>query len=280
MPARAVSILCCGWLGLPLAKHLLALGYPVLGSTTSAEKIPIIKNCGIRPFLLEAAPRLAGEKISAFFNSNLLFLNIPFERHLEDPSFYKKLILSVVEHIHRGAVEFVIFAGSTAVYPETVREATEDMPFRPPAPSDNARAQVLWEVEQLLLSDRKFKTTVVRFGGLYGPGRPIGRFLAGKKGLSGGGRPVNLIHQQDCVRVVSEIIGHDIRGEIFNAVSDCHPTRKDLYTAAAQRAGLEPPEFVREPRRSYKIVRNDKLKKRLDFVFWHPDPLHFSEPHE
>ncbi len=278
MPARAVSILGCGWLGLPLAKHLLALGYPVLGSTTSAEKIPIIQNCGIRPFLLEAAPRLKGEKISAFFNSSLLFLNIPFERQLADPTFYKKQIVSVVEHIHQGRVEFVIFASSTAVYPETLEDPAEDLVFRhSPA---NARARVLWEAEQLLLNDPKFKTTVVRFGGLCGPGRPIGRFLAGKKGLSGGERPVNLIHQQDCVRVVSEIIGHDVRGEVFNAVSDCHPTRKALYTAAAKRAGLEPPEFVREPRRPYKIVRSDKLKKRLDFIFWHPDPLTFGGPDE
>ena len=276
MPARAISILGCGWLGLPLAKHLLALGYPVLGSTTSAEKIPVIQNCGIHPFLLEAAPQLKGEKIAAFFDSSLLFLNIPFERHSEDPSFYKKQIFSVVEHIHRSRVEFVIFAGSTAVYPPTVRDATEDTPFR----ADSARAQVLLEVERLLLSDPKFKTTVVRFGGLYGPGRPLGRFLAGKKGLSGGGKPVNLIHQQDCLRVVSEIIGHDVRGEIFNAVSDCHPTRKALYTAAAKRAGLEVPEFLSEGRRPYKIVRNDKLKKRLDFVFWHPDPLNFSESDE
>ena len=278
MPARAISILGCGWLGLPLAKHLLALGYPVLGSTTSAEKIPVIENCGIRPFLLEAAPRLKGEELSAFFNSSLLFLNIPFERQLEDPAFYKKQVVSVIEHIHQGRVEFVIFAGSTTVYPETLENAVEEAALHHPA--GNARARVLLEVEQLLLSDPKFKTTVVRFGGLYRPGRPIGRFLAGKKGLSGGDRPVNLIHQQDCVRVVSEIIGHDVRGEIFNAVGDGHPTRKALYTAAAKRAGLEPPEFVREPRRPCKVVRNDKLKKRLDFVFWHPDPLNFSGPHE
>ncbi len=275
MPARTISILGCGWLGLPLAEHLLALNYSVLGSTTSKEKVSLLRDRGIRPFLLEAAPQLKGEKISAFFNSDLLFLNIPFERHLQDPSFYKKQIASVVEQLHLSRVEFVIFAGSTAVYPETLEDPLEDAALRPPP--GNARAQVLWDVEQMLLADPQFKTTVLRFGGLYGPGRPLGRFLAGKKGLSGGDKPVNLIHQQDCVRVVAEIIGHDVRGEIFNAVSDCHPTRKDLYSAAARHSGLEAPEFVPEPRRPYKVVRNDKLKKRLDFIFWHPDPLRFSE---
>ena len=32
-----VAILGCGWLGLPLAKHLLAQGHRVLGTTTSPE---------------------------------------------------------------------------------------------------------------------------------------------------------------------------------------------------------------------------------------------------
>lgn len=32
-----VSILGCGWLGLPLAEQLLAEGYSVKGSTTRAE---------------------------------------------------------------------------------------------------------------------------------------------------------------------------------------------------------------------------------------------------
>lgn len=276
MPARSVSILGCGWLGLPLAKHLLTLGYPVLGSTTSAGKIPILRRCGIRPFLLECAPRLKGADSAAFFRSSLLFLNIPFERHLEDPSFYKEQIRSVVEHLRQGTVEFVLFAGSTAVYPETLEDASEDEPFSP----DTPRARVLWEVEQLLLNDPKFKTTVVRFGGLYGPGRPIGRFLAGKKSLSGGEKPVNLIHRQDAVRLVAELIIRDIRGGIFNAVSDGHPARKVLYAAAARRAGREVPEFSDEPRRPWKIARNDKLKKRLDFVFRHPDPLDFSQPDE
>ena len=35
-----VSILGCGWLGLPLAKSLIEKGFSVNGSTTSVEKIP------------------------------------------------------------------------------------------------------------------------------------------------------------------------------------------------------------------------------------------------
>ena len=34
-----ISILGCGWLGLPLAKSLLAKGYKIKGSTTSESKL-------------------------------------------------------------------------------------------------------------------------------------------------------------------------------------------------------------------------------------------------
>lgn len=269
MPARSVSILGCGWLGLPLAKYLVEAGCAVRGSTTSPGKLATLEENHIHPFLIQCTPQIEGKDIASFFLSSVLFLNIPFERRLADPRFYQEQIQSVVDAVRVSPVEFAIFASSTAVYPEALGLAAEDQVFCP----DNPRSQVLYDVEQLLLNDSRFQATVVRFGGLYGPGRPLGRFMAGRKGLSDGHKPANLVHLEDCVRVVAEIIARDIRGEIFNAVSDAHPTRKSLYTQAARRLGLEPPEFLEEPARPYKVVSNAKLKKMLNFVFRHPDPM-------
>ena len=50
---KQISILGCGWLGFPLAKSLLQKGYMVSGSTTSVEKISVLENAGITPFLIE-----------------------------------------------------------------------------------------------------------------------------------------------------------------------------------------------------------------------------------
>jgi 3-hydroxyisobutyrate dehydrogenase-like beta-hydroxyacid dehydrogenase len=47
-----ISILGCGWLGLPLAKALLENGFAVKGSTTSQEKLSVLENSGIQPFLI------------------------------------------------------------------------------------------------------------------------------------------------------------------------------------------------------------------------------------
>jgi len=47
-----ISILGYGWLGLPLAKVLLENGFSVKGSTTSVEKISVLENSGIQPYLI------------------------------------------------------------------------------------------------------------------------------------------------------------------------------------------------------------------------------------
>ena len=47
-----ISILGCGWLGLPLAKALIGNGFSVKGSTTSYEKISGLEQGGITTFLI------------------------------------------------------------------------------------------------------------------------------------------------------------------------------------------------------------------------------------
>jgi nucleoside-diphosphate-sugar epimerase len=273
MSDKSVSILGCGWMGLPLAERLVHLGFSVKGATTTPAKTAILSRLKIEPFLLEAAPELSGQGRDLFFQSDILFLNIPFRRNLEDPTYYREQIGSVISCLKESSVKFVIFAGSTSVYPDAMEVASEDVPLRP----DNPRAKVLQEIERTLLDDAHFDATVIRFAGLYGGERLIGRLLAGKKGLDDGKSPVNLIHLDDCVEIVVQVIKQDIRGEIVNACSDGHPNKQEVYTKAAHHYGWEPPQFTdrqRQPTR-VKIVSNAKLKKKLNYIFKYPDPGSF-----
>ena len=271
MSEKAVSILGCGWLGFPLAERLIEMGYTVKGSTTSPDKVPDLQRAGIRPFCLKAQPQVSGNGIQSFFESDILFLNIPFRRNLADPDFYRQQVQSVAELVERSPVDFVVFASSTSVYPSSLADASEDAPFE----ADNGRAEALLAAERLLMRNRKFDATIVRFAGLYGGGRQIGRLLAGRSGVPEAGAPVNLIHLEDCLRIAAQIIREHIKGEIFNACSDGHPTRKELYTAAAEKQGFKAPLFADAPHTRSKIVNNSKLKSRLNYAFRHPDPLVF-----
>ena len=267
--AAWVSVLGCGWLGFPLAVRLLKEGYQLRGSTTSPQKINVLENAGVTPYQITYHPSQK-TNVQDFFQSEVLFLNIPFRRGLTDPSLYALQIESVIEDAKKGSIKSLIFTSSTAVYPEHLKAAKEEADFIPV----DGRARVLFDVERKLLVQKSFATTIVRFGGLYGQGRPIGKFLAGKTDIADPHKPVNLIHLDDCVEIVTRLIRKGAYSGVLNAVSDRHPTRQELYTKAARSLGLRPPTFLEQKiQQDYKVVSNDKLKKALDYHFIHPDPM-------
>lgn len=271
MDDRSISILGCGWLGLSLARHLVKLGFSVKGSCTERDKLSLLEQSKITSFLIEANPQVEGDNINDFFQSKILFLNIPFRRNLEDPAYYKSQIDAVIALVKKSPIKFVIFASSTSIYPESVAEALEDTVFEP----ENPRSKVLWDIEQMLLAQKEFQSTVIRFSGLYGGKRKIGRALAGRKGIPEGKAPVNLIHLEDCIGLVTRLIEKNIWSEIFNACSDKHPMREDIYTKAALHYGFLLPQFVDGSLSCKKIVSNAKIKHKLGYIFKHPDPSIF-----
>jgi len=187
MTAQSISILGCGWLGLALAKRLIQLGFTVNGSTTTRTKTSSLKAQQIQPFLMTCTPQLEGDELESFFKADVIFLNIPFRRDLEDPQYYKQQIFSIIKAIEASPIEFVIFAGSTSIYPDSIGEADEDHTIDP----QTQRTEVLLVIEQSLLTNSHFSTTIIRFSGMYGPERQIGNFLSGKnnkldgRGLNG-----------------------------------------------------------------------------------------------
>lgn len=275
MPVKSISILGCGWLGLPLGRHLAGRGYRVKGSTTTPGKLEVLRQAGIVPYRIELVPDVAGDEVDDFWDADLLFLNAPPPRERDDlRAYHLSQIEAVADAVGRSPIGWVIFASSTGVYPRVARVVTE-----PDAPRDTETAEevlrptgaVLSAAERYLQAHPRFETTVVRFAGLYGGDRQPGRFLAGRTNVQGGDAPVNLIHRDDCIGIVTAIIEREARGTVLNACADRHPTRRRLYTAAAAQLGIEPPTF--EVGGTNKVVSNEKVKRTLGYAFKHPDPL-------
>ncbi len=267
MSLPTISILGCGWLGFPLAKKLVQSRYCVKGSTTTTTKKFLLQAEGILPYQFSARPHMEG-LWGNFFEADVLFLNIPFKKNLSDPRFYYQQIQSVFSIVEESSIKRVIFASSTSVYPDDIGLAEEKREFT----SDNPRSKVLWDVEHLLLESPKFKTTILRFAGFYGNDRKIGQFLTGQSNLSDGPSPANFVHLDDCVNIVLKMIERDDAKGIFNVCSDEHPTRQELYTKAAQKLGLPPPQF-NDRHSKNKIVSNKKVKDFLSYQFQHPNPI-------
>lgn len=264
---ETISILGCGWLGLPLANYLIGKGYKVKGSTRTRSELEVIKSHGIEPFYLVLDPDLRGDNVDDFFNCDVLVVNFPPERRDDIALYHPAQIRSLIASIESSPVKKVLFVSSTSVYPDLGREVSEDDNAPPEKPSGIA----LLEAERLLRQSTRFETTIIRFGGLIGYDRMPGRFLAGRKGITGGNAPVNLIHRDDCLGIINRIIELSAWGETFNACADEHPLRKEYYTAQALKLGLDPPGF-KDGGGGFKIIRSDKLKKRLEYRFKYPDP--------
>lgn len=271
-----ISILGCGWLGLPLGESFVHKGYRVKGSTTTPGKIEQIRQRGIEPYFIELNPQLHCDDCDAFWDSDVLILNIPPGRGRKDIiTHHGQQIQSVLDRIEQSPIDFVIFASSTSVYPEVggcVKERDAE-----PGKASRASGNALLNAENKIMHSNHFDAAVVRFGGLYGYDRHPVKYLEGKSGLERGNAPVNLIHRDDCVRILTQLIEDDITGEIFNAVSDGHPPRNVYYPAVAERLGLQPVSFAPDKKHNYKAVSNRKLKELLNYRFIYPNPMDFSE---
>jgi len=264
---RQISILGCGWLGMPLAKSLLEKGFSVKGSTTSLEKISALESNGIQPFQIELSEtEIKGEINSFLTNSEILIIDIPPKlRSIINENFVKK-IQNLIPFIEKAKIEKVIFISSTSVYadaPLTIFRVTESTK---PNPETESGKQLL-ATEILLQSNPNFKTTAVRFGGLIGEDRHPIHFLAGRKNIENPEAPINLIHQEDCIGIIEAIVKQECWNETFNAVAPFHPSRTAYYTQKALELGLPLPEFDQTKISIGKTILSDKLGITLDYKF-------------
>lgn len=269
-----ISILGCGWLGLPLAVHLNRKGHVIKGSTTSPQKIRLLSQQQIEPYLINLSPELAkADEVQSFWKVNTLILNIPPGRSRDNAvEYHSRQVQSVIKQVTPSTITHVIFISSTSVYPPKPGTVTENDAIAGQAA--RASGNVLLKAEKMLRNAKDFDTTILRFGGLYSGDRHPAKYMAGRNNLGKANAPVNLIHRDDCIAIISKIIEENITGEIFNAVCDGHPTRKEYYTDACRSLGLEPPSFKKsQEREQYKVVSNEKLKSVLQYEFIHPQPL-------
>ncbi|WP_128547268.1 SDR family oxidoreductase [Larkinella soli] len=267
-----ISILGCGWLGLPLAERLVQAGFQVKGSTTSAEKLALLEQKGIRPFLLRLNPQPEGEHLRDFLTADALIINIPPKAGQMGDGFHPEQIRNLVRLFRETDTlpPYLMYISSTSVYPDLNREMTESdvvVPGQSAAP-----AYVEAELELLALGH----TTVLRFGGLLGYDRIPGRYVAGKKGLTTGAVPVNYIHRDDGVAVLEALLRQPQPGRTFNVVAPRHPTREAVYRKNSEDFGYELPTFTEpETPAPFKIISSRELQQTVGYAFRYDDPLKF-----
>lgn len=249
---RRVSIIGCGWLGLPLGKSLAEAGFRVMGSTTSPEKFEVIEKAGIEPVLFKLGPMPVGENFNQLFNAELLIVNIPPGRKSNTAQFYEEQIKYLKYRLKHSEVKQVIFVSSTSYYPNTNDLVTTETKYDF---SNGSSEAVVKAEKQISAIDQDL--VILRCGGLMGNDRIPGKWFSGKE-TTGAQTPVNYVHQSDVIKVIHYLIKNWPQGQsVFNLVSDEHPVRKDVHEKMAEKYKFDPPVWKEPQMVSSKVVKSD-----------------------
>lgn len=250
-----VALLGCGWLGLPLAKQLLKVGYYVNGSTTSSEKTTLLNGIGVNTFLidLEKPP----DNLTSFLDAEELIITIP-----PKAKNYAQLIKKILPEIEKSTIKRVIYTSSVSVYGNVSGVITEETKTQ----ATRASVKQLIEVEQALLNNRNFNTTIIRLGGLIGNDRHPAYHVSGKQ-LKSPNDSINLIHLDDCVAVIKKLLKAPLVNNTFNLVNPYHPSKANYYTKCCHFLKLPPPIVIHDYKNNSKEISSEKIRTLLNYPF-------------
>lgn len=256
---KKISILGCGWIGLPLATQLVQQGWTVNGSTTRLEKQAILSENGIIPYLIQADDPIP---TTDFFDTPVCLINIPPRSKTRGPAHARQQLDHILAHLTPAT--WVIFISSTSVYPDTQAEVFE-------ADADTNHPLVLLE-NQLLAKIPQ--ALILRCGGLMGVDRLPGKYVQGKILDHGGKAPVNYVHQQDVIRAIQTALETKPGvGGIYNIVSPEHPTRREVMEISCRRHQWPMPQFHESAEvEPFKMVSGKAFQEAYHFVYQWPDP--------
>ncbi len=260
MEIKKIGILGCGWFGFALAKALLAKDYLVKGTTTSENKLATLQEAGIEAYHLDLNEE--GELPKAFFEVDVLFIAIPPRAKTDDATTYPAKLKRVAEAAVNANLKQIVFISSTGIY-EDGNFVVDETDLPNPA-TESAKA--LQEAEELFKGYTDFTTTVIRFGGLLGPGRNLARFFAEKTNLANGRAPINLIEQQDCIGLSMHLLATQKFGETYHAVNPHHPTKLEFYPRLCEISGMPKPDF-KDELLEWKQVESVNVPQILGYQF-------------
>lgn len=252
-----MSILGSGWLGLPLAIDLIKLGHTVNLSARSEDKLSTLAETSATPFVIDI-DALTSE-IQAFLETELLIVNIT-SKSING-------FAALIKYIEKSSIKNVLFVSSSSVYQAVDGTVTEDSGLE-------SSSSVLYQIEQMFMTNHHFKTTILRLSGLIGYSRHPGNFFKNGKVVQQPDAPVNLIHRDDCIGIIKSIIDQQAWGNTFNGCAMTHPTKREFYSYTRGLLNLPNPEFSPDSDSSaYKIVSNEKVIEQLGYRFIYPDVM-------
>jgi len=238
---KEIVVAGAGWLGRPLALALKMNHNHVTVLSRSDEQSAFFNAQHISLIKLDYLD-IEHSKINSEPNK-ILIICIPPVAH------YSSIINGLISTL---APSHIIFSSATSVYSQTTGEVTEE--------SSLGGNPVLEEAEAVIINSG-IPYCILRYGGLINEHRNPATHFSGKFNIPNGGAPVNLIHREDIIELIAQVIEKNATG-VFNVVYPSHPTRKEYYEKQCVQRGLLACEFTEDG--TGKIVNGSKISTLLN----------------
>lgn len=250
-----VLIAGCGYVGTQLGLGLAADGHTVFGLRRDPSRLPaalrgVAADLRDRAALARALPR------------DLDAVAITVSPDARDPASYRRAYVdgptTLLDVVDLTPVQRILFTSSTAVYGVTDGSwVDEDTPTDP----NSDTGEILLEAEEAVL--RHAASVVVRFAGIYGPGRMrlASQVRAGEATCPPRPAYTNRIHRDDCAGALAHLLVLSDPAPRYVAADSDPADRCTVLRWLANRLGAPPPAVgdAMGRRGAGKRCRNDRL---------------------
>ncbi|MBU3021981.1 sugar metabolism protein [Aestuariibacter sp. A3R04] len=263
---KSVTFCGCGWLGQHFARQ--STDWTIAGTTRSKDKARLLKTLGVTPLIYALGDD--PHRLTSSLAHNNLVLNIPPGRKGSIDSDFVNHVTKLVDTLLLSSTQRLIFISTTSVFGKREGLVSENSERAP----DTASGKAHCEIEDHLLAKQDARISVLRLSGLIGQDRHPIKFLAGKE-LVNGGQPVNLVHVDDVITALKNVLTQKLetrQPNVFHLCSTVHPTRKAYYTEAARQFSLPSPIFNDEAGVNSKVIDCHSSLKKLGLSLKYASP--------
>jgi nucleoside-diphosphate-sugar epimerase len=262
-------ILGCGYLGRVLAEQWLTEGRRVAVTTRSPQRAAEWRHLGLHAIVCDV---LDPDSLRSLPDAGVVAYCVGFDRSTGRSmrEVYVDGLANVLTELagrERSERRFV-YVSSSGVYGQTDGGVVDEESAALPAEESGRVVLAAEETLRRLLP----AAIVLRFAGIYGPGRLIGA-QAVRSGVALTGDPeawLNLIHVADGASAVRTAVARGRDGTVYNVCDDRPVRRRDYYVRLAERLGAPPPTFAPGQFGTNRRISNRRLRQELGWMPGYP----------
>jgi nucleoside-diphosphate-sugar epimerase len=235
-------VIGCGYLGRRVAALWLGEGMQVSALTRSPTNAAALAEQGIEPIVGDV---LLPETLRALPSADVALYAVGYDRHATATKrdVYVRGLSQVLQRIVPN-VGRLLYVSSTSVYGQDAGEAIDETSATFPTTEDGQI--VLAAEETVRQACPGGMATVLRFSGIYGPGRLLRRIEAVRGGEPINANPdgfLNLIHVDDGAAVISQLARRESIQSTYLVTDDRPVRRREYYSLLARLVGASEPVF-------------------------------------